>query len=196
MTSTSSVIGTAQYLSPEQGRGEQVDARSDLYSAGCLLFELLTGRAPFVGDSPVSVVYQHVREEPIPPSQIDPEISPAIDAVVLKALRKDRDERYQTAAEMRDDLLRAREGRPVQAAALEATQALRTFLPYRSPRWPRPPSPPHRSPTRGRPAPNGPGCTPCLRWPSWRCFCWRRSPSAGSWVTGVATRRRCPTSRA
>jgi serine/threonine-protein kinase len=124
MTSTSSVIGTAQYLSPEQGRGEQVDARSDLYSAGCLLFELLTGRAPFVGDSPVSVVYQHVREEPIAPSQIDPEISPAVDAVVLKALRKDRDERYQTAAEMRDDLLRAREGRPVEAAALAATQAI------------------------------------------------------------------------
>ena len=83
MTQTSAVIGTAQYLSPEQARGEQVDARSDLYSTGCLLYELLTGRPPFVGDSPVSVAYQHVREEPVPPSQIDPDLPPAVDAVVL-----------------------------------------------------------------------------------------------------------------
>ena len=76
MTQTSAVIGTAQYLSPEQARGEQVDARSDLYSTGCLLYELLTGRPPFVGDSPVSVAYQHVREEPVPPSQVDPDVSP------------------------------------------------------------------------------------------------------------------------
>ena len=75
MTQTSAVIGTAQYLSPEQARGEQVDARSDLYSTGCLLYELLTGRPPFVGDSPVSVAYQHVREDPVPPSQIDPDVS-------------------------------------------------------------------------------------------------------------------------
>ena len=72
MTQTSAVIGTAQYLSPEQARGEQVDARSDLYSTGCLLYELLTGRPPFVGDSPVSVAYQHVREEPVPPSLARP----------------------------------------------------------------------------------------------------------------------------
>ena len=76
MTQTSAVIGTAQYLSPEQARGEQVDARSDLYSTGCLLYELLTGRPPFVGDSPVSVAYQHVREEPVPPSQLDPDVPP------------------------------------------------------------------------------------------------------------------------
>ena len=89
MTQTAAVIGTAQYLSPEQARGETVDARSDLYSAGCLLYELLVGRPPFVGDSPVSVAYQHVREAPLPPSQLDPEITPEIDAVVLKALAKD-----------------------------------------------------------------------------------------------------------
>ena len=88
MTQTAAVIGTAQYLSPEQARGETVDARSDLYSTGCLLYELLVGRPPFVGDSPVSVAYQHVREAPTPPSQLDPEITPEIDAVVLKALAR------------------------------------------------------------------------------------------------------------
>ena len=116
MTQTAAVIGTAQYLSPEQARGEQVDARSDLYSTGCLLYELLTGRPPFVGDSPVAVAYQHVREEPAPPSSLDPDISPEVDAIVLKALAKDREQRYQTAAEMRADIERALAGRPVQAA--------------------------------------------------------------------------------
>ena len=77
MTQTAQVIGTAQYLSPEQARGERVDARSDLYSTGCLLYELLTGRPPFTGDSPVAIAYQHVRENPIPPSRVDPEI-PAV----------------------------------------------------------------------------------------------------------------------
>ena len=74
MTQTAQVIGTAQYLSPEQARGERVDARSDLYSTGCLLYELLTGRPPFLGDSPVAIAYQHVRENPMPPSRIDPEV--------------------------------------------------------------------------------------------------------------------------
>jgi serine/threonine protein kinase len=91
MTQTAAVIGTAQYLSPEQAKGETVDARSDLYSTGCLLYELLTVRPPFVGDSPVAVAYQHVREEPQPPSSFDPEITPEMDAIVLKALVKDPD---------------------------------------------------------------------------------------------------------
>ena len=115
MTQTSAVIGTAQYLSPEQARGEQVDARSDLYSTGCLLFELLTGRPPFVGDSPVSVAYQHVREAPVPPSQLDPDVPPSADAIVLKALAKDRADRYQTADDMRRDIAAALAGRPVAA---------------------------------------------------------------------------------
>ena len=84
MTQTAQVIGTAQYLSPEQARGERVDARSDLYSAGCLLYELLTGRPPFTGDSPVAIAYQHVRENPIPPSRVDPEIPAWADAIVLR----------------------------------------------------------------------------------------------------------------
>lgn len=116
MTTTSAVMGTAQYLSPEQARGEVVDARSDLYSTGVLLYELLTGRPPFTGDSPVSIAYQHVSEMPNPPSQVDPGVTPEVDAVVLHALSKRADDRYQTAAEFRADVERAIAGAPVTAA--------------------------------------------------------------------------------
>ena len=115
MTQTAAVIGTAQYLSPEQARGETVDARSDIYSAGCLLYELLTGRPPFLGDSPVAVAYQHVREQAVPPSQIDPELTPEMDAVTMKALAKSPDDRYQDAREMRDDISRLLSGEEVTA---------------------------------------------------------------------------------
>ncbi|TAK70370.1 MAG: Stk1 family PASTA domain-containing Ser/Thr kinase [Actinomycetota bacterium] len=115
MTQASAVMGTAQYLSPEQARGEVVDARSDLYSTGCLLYELLTGRPPFTGDSPVSVAYQHVSEQAAPPSQLDAVIPPAVDAVVMRALSKSADDRYQTAAEFRADVERAIAGTPVTA---------------------------------------------------------------------------------
>ncbi|MGX2995995.1 Stk1 family PASTA domain-containing Ser/Thr kinase [Streptomyces sp. JNUCC 64] len=117
MTQTSAVIGTAQYLSPEQAKGETVDARSDLYSTGCLLYELLTVRPPFIGDSPVAVAYQHVREEAQPPSVFDPEITPEMDAIVLKALVKDPDYRYQSADEMRADIEACLDGQPVAATA-------------------------------------------------------------------------------
>ncbi|MFF4758862.1 Stk1 family PASTA domain-containing Ser/Thr kinase [Streptomyces sp. NPDC001292] len=117
MTQTAAVIGTAQYLSPEQAKGEQVDARSDLYSTGCLLYELLTVRPPFVGDSPVAVAYQHVREEPQPPSVFDPEITPEMDAIVMRALVKDPDYRYQSADEMRADIEACLDGQPVAATA-------------------------------------------------------------------------------
>ncbi|BEL10573.1 Stk1 family PASTA domain-containing Ser/Thr kinase [Actinoplanes sichuanensis] len=115
MTQTSAVIGTAQYLSPEQARGESVDARSDVYAAGCVLFELVIGQPPFVGDSPVSVAYQHVREEPRVPSSIVRDVPPDIDAIVLKALAKNPLNRYQSSQEMRADALRAVSGRPVMA---------------------------------------------------------------------------------
>lgn len=117
MTQTAAVIGTAQYLSPEQAKGEQVDARSDLYSTGCLLYELLTVRPPFVGDSPVAVAYQHVREEPQAPSVFDPEITSEMDAIVLKALTKDPNYRYQSADEMRVDIEACLDGQPVAATA-------------------------------------------------------------------------------
>jgi serine/threonine-protein kinase len=118
MTQTAQVIGTAQYLSPEQARGERVDARSDLYSTGCLLYELLTGRPPFTGDSPVAIAYQHVKEDPVPPSQVDPEVPPWADAIVLKAMQKDPSDRYQSAGEMRNDIQRALSGAPVAAPML------------------------------------------------------------------------------
>ena len=117
MTQTQSVIGTAQYLSPEQAQGNPVDARSDLYSTGCLLYELLTGRTPFVGDSPVSIAYQHVGQAPQPPSVHQPDVSADLDAVVLHALVKDRDARYQDASQFRSDLAAARSGRPISNAA-------------------------------------------------------------------------------
>ncbi|GAA3628659.1 Stk1 family PASTA domain-containing Ser/Thr kinase [Streptomyces chitinivorans] len=126
MTQTAAVIGTAQYLSPEQAKGETVDARSDLYSTGCLLYELLTVRPPFVGDSPVAVAYQHVREEPQAPSSFDPEITPEMDAIVLKALMKDPDYRYQSADEMRADIEAALDGQPVGAAAAMGAAAYGT----------------------------------------------------------------------
>ncbi len=127
VTQTAAVIGTAQYLSPEQARGEKVDARSDVYSLGCVLYEILTGEPPFVGDSPVAVAYQHVREDPVPPSQRHNDISPDLDAVVLKALAKNPDNRYQSAAEMRTDLVRVHSGEAPEAPKV-LTDAERTSL--------------------------------------------------------------------
>ena len=123
MTQTQAVIGTAQYLSPEQARGEAVDSRSDLYSTGCLLFELLTGRPPFVGDSPVAVAYQHAREEAQPPSAFASDVPDELDRITMKALAKDRDARYSSAAEFRSDLEAALRGGHVSAPALGALGA-------------------------------------------------------------------------
>ncbi|ALV46806.1 hypothetical protein MB46_16205 [Arthrobacter alpinus] len=118
MTQTQTVMGTAQYLSPEQALGESVDARSDLYSAACLLFEMLAGRPPFTGDSPVSVAYQHVREQPPAPSTFNSELSPALDALLKHALEKDRGQRFQNAASFRRALRAAGTGvMPTLAAA-------------------------------------------------------------------------------
>ena len=124
-TSASAVMGTAKYLSPEQARGEVVDARSDIYAAGCLMYELLTGQAPFTGDSGVVIAYQHVNEIATPPSHLDPAISTSLDAIVLKSLAKHPSQRYQTAAEMRADVERAMAGLPVAAVAAN-TQLINT----------------------------------------------------------------------
>ncbi|WP_238009719.1 Stk1 family PASTA domain-containing Ser/Thr kinase [Dactylosporangium sp. AC04546] len=144
MTQTSAVIGTAQYLSPEQARGEPVDARSDVYATGCVIFELLCGHPPFVGDNPVSVAYQHVREDPRPPSNSNRDVTPDVDAVVLKALAKNPLNRYQSAAEMRADLMRAAAGRPVSAPPVltedEMATVMATQAAYRPPPASRQPS--------------------------------------------------------
>jgi eukaryotic-like serine/threonine-protein kinase len=132
MTQTAAVVGTAQYLSPEQARGETVDSRSDVYSTGCLLYELLTGRPPFVGESPVSVAYQHVREQAKPPSSLDPELPAQVDAIVMKALAKPIEERYQSAAAMRADIERFLAGKPVIAPAVPMDEAT-SFIPAEAP---------------------------------------------------------------
>lgn len=128
MTQTNTVVGTAQYLSPEQARGERVDARSDLYSTGCLLYEMLTGRPPFTGDSALAVAYQHVSEAPKPPSQLTGDVPEALDRVVMKSLAKDREDRYQDAAQFRSDLLAAARGQQVTAPAT-ATYAVPAAVP-------------------------------------------------------------------
>jgi len=124
MTQTQAVVGTAHYFSPEQARGETVDARSDLYSAGCLLYELLTGRPPFTGDSPVSVAYQHVSEEAAAPSDLNSEIGPKVDEVIATALAKDREDRYQDAGAFAAALEATVEDRPVPQDRGDATEAL------------------------------------------------------------------------
>ena len=118
---TSGIVGTAQYFSPEQARGEAVDARTDLYSTGVVLYEMLAGRPPFKGDTAVSVAYQHVSEKVTTPSEHNPDISPEMDQVVLNALAKDREERFQTAEEFRDHLVAAANGKALQKAARKTT---------------------------------------------------------------------------
>ncbi|MCX5196194.1 protein kinase [Streptomyces sp. NBC_00249] len=106
MTQTGMVVGTPQYLSPEQALGRGVDARSDLYSVGIMLFQLLTGRIPFEADSPLAIAYAHVQEEPVAPSTVNRSITPAMDALVARALKKNPNERFPTAAAMRDEVMR------------------------------------------------------------------------------------------
>ena len=141
---TAAVLGTASYLSPEQAQGQPVDARSDLYSLGCVAFEMVTGRPPFIGDSPVTVASKQVLEQPVPPSRLNPDVTPDLDAVILRALAKNPANRYQSAEELRADLDRARRGLPVEATPLLAPTAASTQVlpapvvpppPERKSRW-------------------------------------------------------------
>ena len=125
------MVGTALYLSPEQAQGQPVDPRSDLYSLGCCLYEMLTGSVPFRGATPVAILYRHVREDPAPPRLLNPDVPPALEAVCLKAMAKRPEDRYQTAVELREDLQRARAGGRVQAGragAPPATAAMATTV--------------------------------------------------------------------
>src|SRR5205823_7692114 len=115
LTQTATVLGTATYFSPEQAQGEAVDARSDLYSLGAVLYEMLTGQPPFSGDSAVAVAYKHVKEDPTLPTRLEPAIPTALEAVTMKALAKNPSNRYQSAEELRADLHRARTGQTVMA---------------------------------------------------------------------------------
>ncbi|HEX5614231.1 MAG TPA: Stk1 family PASTA domain-containing Ser/Thr kinase [Acidimicrobiia bacterium] len=123
LTQTGSVMGTATYFSPEQAQGLAVDGRSDVYSLGVVLYEMVTGVAPFTGDSPVAVAYKHVREEPLPPSRRNPAVPPDLEQIILTAMAKDPDLRYQTADDMRADLLAFRRGRPLAAGPVTAMVA-------------------------------------------------------------------------
>jgi eukaryotic-like serine/threonine-protein kinase len=117
---TAAILGTASYLSPEQAQGQPVDGRSDIYSLGCVLYEMVTGRPPFLGDSPVAVASKQVLEQPTPPSRLNPDVTADLDAVILRALAKNPANRYQSAEEMHADLERAKRGLPVQATPLLA----------------------------------------------------------------------------
>jgi eukaryotic-like serine/threonine-protein kinase len=117
---TAAILGTASYLSPEQAQGQPVDGRSDIYSLGCVLYEMVTGRPPFLGDSPVAVASKQVLEQPTPPSRLNSDVTADLDAVILRALAKNPENRYQSAEEMRADLERAKRGLPVQATPLLA----------------------------------------------------------------------------
>jgi eukaryotic-like serine/threonine-protein kinase len=130
VTQTAAMLGTAQYLSPEQAQGHTVDFRSDLYSLGCCLYEMLTGTVPFRGATPVAIAYRHVREDPAPPRLLNPDVPPSLEAVCLQAMAKRPEDRYQTAADLRADLLRARAGRRVAAgpAAAAGTAAMTTTM--------------------------------------------------------------------
>jgi serine/threonine-protein kinase len=132
LTQTGAVMGTATYFSPEQAEGIGVDPRSDIYSLGVVLFEMVTGRAPFLGDTPVAVASKHVRDTPPVPREINPSIPPTFEAIILKSMAKDPNHRYATSEDLRADLLRFNEGRSVLAmedptamqAALGVTQAV------------------------------------------------------------------------
>jgi len=122
VTQTAMVLGTAQYFSPEQAQSAPVDARSDIYSLGVVLYEMLTRQVPFTGSSPVAIAYKHVKEAPVLPSRLNPDVPPALEAIVMKAMAKNPDNRYQSAEEMREDLMRALHGRPVQATPVLSDQ--------------------------------------------------------------------------
>ncbi|MDQ4006075.1 MAG: Stk1 family PASTA domain-containing Ser/Thr kinase [Actinomycetota bacterium] len=130
LTQTAAILGTASYLSPEQAQGESVDLRSDIYSVGCVLYEMLTGRPPFTGDSPVSIAYKHVRENPALPSRMNPDIPQGLEAVVMKCMAKNPENRYRTADELREDLARVLQGLPTVATPiLEDATAVLTQAP-------------------------------------------------------------------
>jgi serine/threonine-protein kinase len=128
LTSTWNVVGTAQYLSPEQALGEVADLRSDIYSTGCLLYEVLTGKPPFSGETPVSIAYQHVSGVLIPPSKIVPELPAGIDTLLTVALAKNPDDRYQSAGLMLDDLFKIAGGEVVTTKVAKAPVSRRKVL--------------------------------------------------------------------
>ncbi|MBS3908654.1 MAG: Stk1 family PASTA domain-containing Ser/Thr kinase [Actinobacteria bacterium] len=124
MTQTGTILGTAHYLSPEQARGHEVGVTSDIYSAGVVLYEMVTGRIPFDGENPVAIALKHVHESPVRPTEINPEVTPALQTIILKAMAKNPESRYQSAAEMRNDIMRLMEGMPIVAIPPDEQETL------------------------------------------------------------------------
>jgi serine/threonine-protein kinase len=139
VTQTAAIFGTAAYVAPEQAQGENVDRRTDIYALGTVLYELLTGRQPFTAESAVALAYKHVSEPPPPPTRVNPDISPQLEAVVLKAMAKDPADRYQTGRDMALDLARAIEGRAVAAPPAAAYATTRLVTPQADPTMVAPP---------------------------------------------------------
>ena len=178
MTEAGSIMGTAQYLSPEQARGAPVTAASDLYSAGVVLYEMLTGKVPFTGDSAIEIAMKHVNDLPKPPSSLRPEIPPELDQIVLRALAKDPEDRYQTAEDFIEDLERVEAGLPISRATSTAATALlagaavgeATELLSETPTRvvaPPPPMTPPRRPTYPPPSPYDEPPRKRRRWVPW-----------------------------
>jgi serine/threonine-protein kinase len=131
ITQTSAVVGTAQYISPEQAQGMEADARSDIYSLGCCLYEMVTGQLPFTGPTPVAIAYRHMHEHPTPPRALNPDVPEPLERVCLRAMAKRPEDRYQTAVDFQQDLERVRAGAPAIAGiplASRQTQALGATL--------------------------------------------------------------------
>ena len=129
MTEAGSILGTAHYLSPEQAQGQPVEAASDLYALGVVMYEMVTGKLPFDGDNPVGIAMKHVHEQPVPPRSINPDVPENLEAVILRALGKHPTERYLTAQAMLDDLQRVQDGLPVAAPAAYAEEATQVMTP-------------------------------------------------------------------
>jgi eukaryotic-like serine/threonine-protein kinase len=147
---TSAVLGTAAYISPEQVQAKPVDGRTDIYSLGAVLYEMLTGRPPFTGDSAVAIAYKQVNETPVPPSQLNQDVPPQLDAVVMRSLAKNPANRYQSAAEFRDDLERVRKGQQVEATPLLPAASATTQVIARPQDTGVLPTPPGEEPGGGR----------------------------------------------
>ena len=152
LTQTGAVMGTAAYFSPEQAEGKGVDARSDIYSLGVVLYEMAVGRPPFTGDSPVAVASKHVRDTPVLPREANPTVPLALEAVIMKAMAKNPDDRYGSAEELRADLLRFADGRPVEAGDPGVTSMMTAV--GADPGRPDDDRPDHGRPRRRRAAPD------------------------------------------
>src|SRR5664280_148262 len=203
LTQTGAVMGTATYFSPEQAEGIGVDARTDIYSLGVVLFEMVTGRPPFLGDTPVAVASKHVRDHPPAPRELNPSVPATFEAIILKSMAKDPAHRYPTAEDLRADLLRFNEGRTVQAmsdttALLAAAGVTRTMGAVGGVDATQAVTAADEAGTEGEPEEAGSNRTRTYAsssWSCWYCWPWPAICWPATWATsGAAPRSTCPPS--